>query len=91
MQIPPNVILEWGYRSDSSVGEEEAGGGGNAVWVMVDKSHGDDAPTGIEKRVGFEGISDKATKYYCFYNEGRIVERGKAGGRRHPSGARGPR
>ena len=81
VQIPPNAILEWGYRSDSSVGEEEeAGGGGDAVWVMVDKSRGDDAPAGIEKRIGFEGISDKATGYYCFYNEGRIVERGEAGG-----------
>ncbi|KAL3811413.1 hypothetical protein ACHAXA_005314 [Cyclostephanos tholiformis] len=74
VQIPPNAILEWGYRSDS-----EEGGDADAVWVAVDKSRGDDAPSGFEKKIGFEGISDKATGYYCFYNEGRIVERGEAG------------
>jgi len=94
VQIPPNAILEWGYLSEDSssvVGKEEEGGegeegggdgvgGGDAVWVIVDKSRGDvDAPAGIEKKIGFEGISDKATGYYCFYNEGRIVERGEAG------------
>ena len=47
--------------------------------VIVDKSSGENAPAGFEKKIGFEGISDKATGYYCFYNEGRIVERGEAG------------
>ncbi len=78
VQIPPNAILEWGYRTDI---EEDGDGGGDAVWAVVDKKKGDDVPAGFEKRIGFEGISDKATGYYCFYNEGRIVERGEAEGK----------
>ena len=81
VQIPPNAVLEWGYLLSEEKEEEAAGGGvvGDAVWVIVDKSSGENAPAGIEKKIGFEGISDKATGYYCFYNEGRIVERGEAG------------
>lgn len=67
VQIPANAVLEWGYLD----GEES--------WTVVDKSKGDDAPSGIEKKIGFEGISDKATGFYCFYHEGRIVEREEDG------------
>ncbi len=65
VKIPANSVLEWGYIEDDS-------------WVAVDKSVGDDAsiPKGIEKKFGFEGISDKASGFYCYYSEGRIVERG---------------
>ncbi|KAL7536009.1 hypothetical protein ACHAXR_006866 [Thalassiosira sp. AJA248-18] len=66
VQIPANAVLEWGYMS----GEE---------WVVVDKSKGDDAPKGVEKKIGFEGISDKATGFYCYYHEGRIVEKEEEG------------
>ncbi|KAL9179576.1 hypothetical protein ACHAXT_008866 [Thalassiosira profunda] len=62
VKIPANAVLEWG-RMD---GEE---------WVLVDKASGDEAAKGIEKKVGFEGIADKATGFYCYYHEGRIVER----------------
>ena len=84
VQIPPNAVLEWGYLLSGEKEEEAAGGDGvgvvgDAAWVIVDKSSGENAPAGFEKKIGFEGISDKATGYYCFYNEGRIVERGEAG------------
>lgn len=64
VQIPANAVLEWGYLPEEK-----------SEWAVVDKSKGDEAPAGIEKKMGFEGISDKATGFYCFYHEGRIVER----------------
>mmetsp|Transcript_29912 Transcript_29912/g.63555 ORF Transcript_29912/g.63555 Transcript_29912/m.63555 type:complete len:219 (+) Transcript_29912:122-778(+) len=68
VQIPANAVLEWGYLPEE-----------NSEWAVVDKSKGDEAPAGIEKKMGFEGISDKATGFYCFYHEGRIVEREEEG------------
>ena len=44
----------------------------------MDKSN-DDAPNGIEKQIGFEGISDKASGFYCYYHEGRVVEKEEEG------------
>jgi hypothetical protein len=67
-QIPPNAVLEWGYRL-SEDGE----------WAVVDKTKGDDAPKGIEKKIGFEGKPDKNTGFYCYYHEGRIVDREEQG------------
>ena len=46
---------------------------------MVDKSKGDEAPKGIEKKIGFEGKPDKNTGFYCYYHEGRIVDREEQG------------
>lgn len=66
VQIPMNSVLEWGFLE---------GDGDDGTWVAVDKSSGDNAPKGIEKKFGFEGISDKASGFYCYYHEGRIVER----------------
>ena len=65
IKIPPNAAVEWGYI----VGDTEE----ESQWMVVDKSKGDDAPKDIEKKIGFEGISDKATGFYCYYHEGRIV------------------
>lgn len=70
MKIPPNAVLEWGYLNGEEEGDEE-----KKEWLTVDKSKGDDAPDGIEKKIGFEGISHPPTGYYCFYNQGRIVEK----------------
>jgi hypothetical protein len=66
VKIPAHSVLTWGYKEDDS-------------WVAVDKSVDDDEsiPKGIEKEFGFEGISDKASGFYCYYSEGRIVERGE--------------
>lgn len=70
VQIPSNAVLEWGYETNDD------------EWVAVDKNKGgDDVAKGIEKQIGFEGISDKATGFYCFYHEGRVVERDEAGGK----------
>ncbi|KAL7542950.1 hypothetical protein ACHAWF_007284 [Thalassiosira exigua] len=70
VQIPANSVLEWGYLDGDENGE----------WVAVDKSKGDDAPSGIEKKIGFEGLPDKATGFYCYYHNGRVVEREEEGG-----------
>eukprot|EP01082_Thalassiosira_pseudonana_P006708 g6115.t1 g6115 contig20:831730-832702(-) len=69
VQLPANSVLEWGYLTPSNDDDSEG------KWTIVDKSVGDDAPSGVEKKIGFEGISDKATGFYCYYHEGRIVER----------------
>ena len=54
-------------------------------WILVDKSKGDDAPSGIEKKSGFEGKPDKNTGFYCHYHEGRIVDREDGGkGKKKP-------
>ena len=66
VQIPANAILEWGYID----GED---------WKVMEKSNDDDAPNGIEKQIGFEGISDKASGFYCYYHEGRVVEKEEEG------------
>ena len=65
VQIPANAVLEWGYID----GED---------WKVMEKSN-DDAPNGIEKQIGFEGISDKASGFYCYYHEGRVVEKEEEG------------
>ncbi|EED90093.1 predicted protein [Thalassiosira pseudonana CCMP1335] len=69
VQLPANSVIEWGYLTPSNDDDSEG------KWTIVDKSVGDDAPSGVEKKIGFEGISDKATGFYCYYHEGRIVER----------------
>lgn len=71
VRVLPDAAVEWGY--------DAADGDGDAEWIAVDKSKGEDAPDGIEKRIGFEGISDKASGFYCYYHEGRIVEREEEG------------
>ena len=73
VKIPANSVLEWGY-----VAESEDGAEGETSWEVVDKSSGDDAPKGVEKKFGFEGFSDKASGFYCYYSEGRVVERGES-------------
>lgn len=70
VKVPANSVLEWGYFM-------EGGDGESGSWETVDKAIGTDAPKGIEKKFGFEGISDKASGYYCYYSEGRVVERGE--------------
>jgi len=74
VQIPTNSVLEWGYVMEDNDNGDDAS---SATWVAVDKSSGADAPKGIEKKFGFEGISDKASGFYCYYSEGRVVERGE--------------
>ena len=65
IEIPSDAVLEWGVRGDGEEGE----------WSVVDKSKGDGAAKGIEKKIGFEGISDDATGFYCYYHEGRVIKK----------------
>jgi hypothetical protein len=82
--IPMNAMLEWGYISagekkvidGSDDGNNDGGDAITQVWTIVDiKAISNTAnEENIEKKIGFEGIPDRATGYYCFYNQGRIVE-----------------
>ncbi|KAL3797359.1 hypothetical protein HJC23_010485 [Cyclotella cryptica] len=84
VQIPPNAVLEWGYLMQKGSSDDEDDGD-NGEWILVDKSKGDEAPSGIEKKIGFEGKPDKNTGFYCYYHEGRIVEREDGGkGKKKP-------
>jgi hypothetical protein len=61
--VSPKDTIEWGFRSST-----------NDDWVIVDKSVLNDMDIkSIDKRMGFEGKPDPKTGYYCFYNEGRLV------------------
>lgn len=65
LQVSPKDTLEWGYRK---VDDD------SAVWSVADKSALDGVdPKGLDRRIGFEGTADPSTGYYCFYNEGRLV------------------
>lgn len=70
VQVPPNAVVEWGYLVESEEDSDDDG-----EWSVADKSKGDDAPKGIEKKIGFEGKPDAATGFYCYYHGGRVVAR----------------
>jgi len=63
LKILPKFKLEWGYYKEDS---EE--------WVTVNVKEVDSSD-GIERKIGFEGIADPATGFYCHYKEGRIVDK----------------
>ena len=79
VKVPANSILEWGQYVAN--GEEDG------EWKTVEKSAGDDAPKGIEKQIGFEGISDPNTGYYCYYHEGKLIENQQESGSDRRGGA----
>ena len=81
LQVSPKDTLEWGYRNvddDVDDSNNDDGDDNNAdtggEWSVADKSalDGVDAK-GLDRRIGFEGRADPSTGYYCFYNEGRLV------------------
>jgi hypothetical protein len=82
--IPTNAMLEWGYISAGEKkvidGSDEDNDAITPVWTTVDIKAISNTEVitaneeNIEKKIGFEGIPDRATGYYCFYNQGRIVE-----------------
>jgi hypothetical protein len=67
LQVSPKDTLEWGYRNGD--GDDET------AWVVADKSALDGIETnkGLDRNIGFEGTPDPSTGFYCFYNEGRLV------------------
>jgi hypothetical protein len=83
LQVSPKDTLEWGYRN---VDAKDGDGGSEVEWSVADKSalEGVDAK-GLDRRIGFEGTADPSTGYYCFYNEGRLVN-GSAEGNELPAG-----
>jgi hypothetical protein len=70
LQVSPKDTLEWGYRNGD-------GGGDESAWAVADKSalDGIEATSnkGLDRSIGFEGTPDPSTGFYCFYNEGRLV------------------
>jgi hypothetical protein len=63
-KILPKSQLVWGYYKE---------GEGNG-WVEVNVKEVDmTIPEGVEKKIGFEGVADPPSGYYCVYKEGRMV------------------
>jgi hypothetical protein len=63
-KILPKSQLVWGYYKE---------GEGNG-WVEVNVKEVDvTVPEGVEKKIGFEGVADPSSGYYCVYKEGRMV------------------
>lgn len=58
-------VIEWGLET------------GAGSFDVVDKSVLEGAGKGIEKTMGFQGMADPASGYYCFYNEGKLVGSGE--------------
>ena len=70
LQVKPKDMVEWGYRATNSDDEPS--------WSPVDKSVCDDAPKGVEKKIGFEGSPDPNSGFYCHYSSGRLVDKSDA-------------
>ena len=52
---------------------EDNGDSDSGEWTVVDvKVSLADVPEGFEKDIGFEGIGDPATGFYCVYDNGRL-------------------
>eukprot|EP00591_Stephanopyxis_turris_P006578 CAMPEP_0195508684 /NCGR_PEP_ID=MMETSP0794_2-20130614/1824_1 /TAXON_ID=515487 /ORGANISM="Stephanopyxis turris, Strain CCMP 815" /LENGTH=242 /DNA_ID=CAMNT_0040635707 /DNA_START=109 /DNA_END=837 /DNA_ORIENTATION=+ len=67
LKVLPKDRVEWAYTSEES-----------DEWTqVVPKDVGEEAQNqaGIEKKIGFEGIGDPATGFYCHYSEGRLVDK----------------
>mmetsp|Transcript_15494 Transcript_15494/g.26242 ORF Transcript_15494/g.26242 Transcript_15494/m.26242 type:complete len:223 (-) Transcript_15494:57-725(-) len=64
LQVKPKDNIEWAFWQEEP---EE-------IWVVVENSALDGAPSGLEKQIGFEGRPDPASGFYCLYNEGRLVD-----------------
>jgi hypothetical protein len=66
LKVSPKDKVEWALKEGKD-------------WKIVDKAvlEGSELPSGIEKLIGFEGKPDPGTGYYCFYNEGKLVNSGE--------------
>mmetsp|Transcript_13817 Transcript_13817/g.25008 ORF Transcript_13817/g.25008 Transcript_13817/m.25008 type:complete len:265 (-) Transcript_13817:72-866(-) len=64
LQFLPNVMIEWGYASaPSKTADTDDDESESITWMAVDKTMANDAPSGMEKKVGFEGNPDKTGFY----------------------------
>lgn len=75
LQVSPKDKIDWGVKETSSSSSDS-----EDVWFVVDKSILEEesssdisVPDALEKLIGFEGTPDPASGYYCYYNEGRLV------------------
>ena len=70
LQVKPKDMAEWGYRTIGDNDDDE-----EPSWSIVDKSVCDDAPKGVDKKIGFEGTPDPNSGFYCHYSSGRLVDK----------------
>jgi hypothetical protein len=58
------VKVEWAYAvSSNTAADTDDNDDESITWVAVDKTVANDAPSGVEKKVGFEGNPDKTGFY----------------------------
>lgn len=68
LKVLPKDKVEWAF-STSFTPEQ-------ADWTLINvKDVAQNAPSGIEKIIGFEGKPDPASGFYCHYEGGRLVDR----------------
>jgi len=63
LQISAKDKVQWGYLN-------------NEEYITITKdmiAKSNDSAVGFEKNIGFEGIADPQTGFYCHYKDGRIV------------------
>jgi len=69
-QVKPNDVVEWGYGTPVSGDDEQ-------TFTLVDKSVMDDAPKGVESKIGFQGTPDPNSGFY-FSKAGRVSDKSDA-------------
>lgn len=67
MKVLPKDRVEWAYSKSFTPEQGD--------WIMINKDIAQDAPTGFEKKIGFEGKPDPASGFYCHYENGRLVDK----------------
>mmetsp|Transcript_27033 Transcript_27033/g.41459 ORF Transcript_27033/g.41459 Transcript_27033/m.41459 type:complete len:244 (-) Transcript_27033:37-768(-) len=65
-KVSPTDRIQWGYRNGNDDGD---------YWTVINAKELDakETPPDIEKLIGFEGIPDPASGYYCKYDAGKLV------------------
>lgn len=53
LQISSQMQLEWGFQNETG------------TWTIVDPKEADDLPNAFDKTIGFQGIADPNTGFYC--------------------------
>jgi hypothetical protein len=76
LQFLPKDKVEWAYASATATPEQED-------WIVVEKTDASDATPGIEKKIGFEGIPDPSSGFYCNYEGGKITTTYESGALAH--------
>lgn len=69
LQFPSKSRVEWSYFDEE----------GKDYKLITSSSTPESLPDGIDKMIGFKGIGDPKTGFYCIYDQGRLVEDKKEG------------